>query len=304
MDTVESHGGADQLGRARLVGPAVVREAISYVRTGELFMLGLPIGLEGVPDPVTPGRSPADHRMVKDYSHYQTGLAEPGLGGVCFASDEIRMSLHGTTHVDALGHAWVGNELYGGVSAATTIGGLAHGSVARLAEHGLVLPALVIDLTRQRKRPLTPDDSVSLADVLACIPEGVQSIEGWAMLIYTGWLEQYYANPDPTFFATPYREPGIDDDPQMLAWLKDSGIAMLGSDTLGNERTISGYSGDFSPLHRILIGKQGVVFLEGLWLRDLATLLDERGPSPVCLVVAPLKFERGSASPVNPVVIL
>lgn len=285
-----------------MIDPANVCRAISFVPTGELFMLGLPIGLEGTPDLVLPGRSLAQQFMVKDYSHYQASFAEPGVSEVCFASDEIKMSLHDATHIDALGNAWAGDELYGGVSAKTTIGGLDHGSMARIAEHGLVLSALFLDLTRYWKRQLTPDDRVSLDGVLDCIPEGVESLEGWALLIYTGWLEQYYACP--SFFAAPYREPSLDDEPYALTWRKDSGIAMLDSDTLGNEKTASGYSGDFNPLHRILIGKEGVVFLEGLWLRDLAAVLIERNPSSIRLVVVPLKSDRGSGSLVNPVVIL
>ena len=76
--------------------------------------------------------------MTHDEGAYRSGKDQAGPGDFKWADDAVFMYLQGTTHIDALGHAWYGDKLYNGYSSDTGIGGLSKASVQPLAERGMV----------------------------------------------------------------------------------------------------------------------------------------------------------------------
>lgn len=299
-------GEDDEIGLLNLQDERKVLEAVGRVRHGVVVSLGQVIGRAEHADPVWPGRLPAQHRMVKTWAEYHTGRAKAPLGGVSFSSDDIQMSLHGGTHVDALGHVFHEDRLYNGREAASTVGGLAHGSVRALAERGIVLPAVLADLPRRFGDACAQRGfHVTAAMVEACLAaQGATLAPGSALLLRTGWIGRHFAGrtgygPDPD-----YNEPGLTADPETVAMFADRDIVLLGTDTLGNEQTWSDSSGHFQPLHRVLIRDLGVIFLEILDLDPLAQACARHGQYEFCLMASPLKIQGGTASPVNPLAIL
>lgn len=175
-------GADDERGTLNLLGSA---EAAAGMRAAlaegddavERFTLGLPltgapIDPDGGPtetgDPSFPGRGVARRDNVSDARTYRDGERDP-LAGMKFADDRFvtPFYLHGTTHVDALGHAWYGDTLYNGFDAATTATpqrfdaeldcvdgaasetrGLARASVAPLAEAGIAGRGVLLDVAR------------------------------------------------------------------------------------------------------------------------------------------------------------
>jgi len=107
-------GDKDQIGALNYLDSAQVLRGKAAVTSGKTFTLQLPM-THGI-GPVFPGRVPTMHFMSQDEGLYSTNKLEPLAGGVKYSDDAVFMYLQGTTHVDALGHAWYGDKVYGGVS--------------------------------------------------------------------------------------------------------------------------------------------------------------------------------------------
>lgn len=120
-------GEEDELGRLNLLGSeeafegmkaatkrgkkGVRRFTLQLSQTGEVID-----GPEDTGDPAFPPRTPARR------DNTTPAPPEPGAGGMKFVDDKWATDffLQGTTHVDALGHAWYGEHIYNGFSARTT----------------------------------------------------------------------------------------------------------------------------------------------------------------------------------------
>lgn len=299
-------GPDDEIGMLNLQDEAKVRQALSLVRNGTVISLGQAIGQAKGVDPVWPGRLPAQRYMVKNWADYHVGKVAAPAGGVSFSSDDLHLSLHGTTHVDALGHVFADNTLYNGYPAHSTVGGLARNGVEKLAAKGLVLPAVLVDLPKTLGPTCAEADfhvtCGMLKETLAAEDAELQS--GMALLVRTGWIEQRFKGRTTLGQDPNYREPGLTDDQDTLDFFADHDVVLYGTDTLGNEQTISAQSGDFQPLHRILIQQLGIIFVEIMDLESLAAACAERGQYTFCLMLSPLKITGATASPVNPLALL
>lgn len=75
-----------------------------------------------VGDPAFPGRTPARRGNVRDEQAVREGEQEPYPGGMKSSDDKFFTDffLQGTTHLDSLGHAWYGDQIYNGFDAMTT----------------------------------------------------------------------------------------------------------------------------------------------------------------------------------------
>lgn len=278
-----------------------VLKAAGSITAGVIVPLGLPIGDPVRAEPVWPGRLPSQRYMVKDQSHYQAGVAATPKEGASFASDLITMSLHATTHMDALGHAWYDGTLYNGVSAERTVGSLRHANIARIAERGLVVPAVLVDMVSQRGRPLEAAETISCADIDAALEsQGSVLPQGGALILRTGWLEDGYYNQASSATGGHYEEPGLDDASEAALYFAANDLVLLGTDTMGNEHTRSPEADEFQALHARLIRDLGVLFLEALDLGTLSATCSDLGRYEFCLVASPLRIEGATGCPVNP----
>lgn len=138
-------GEDDELGRLNLLGSeeafegmnaatkrgkkGIQRFTLQLSQTGEVInpdpdQPGVVLGSEEGPnfpstdtgDPAFPPRTPARRDNTTPVE------PEPSAGGVKFVDDKWATDffLQGTTHLDALGHAWYGDRIYNGFSARTT----------------------------------------------------------------------------------------------------------------------------------------------------------------------------------------
>ena len=97
-------GKEDQIGGLNYLDGKQVLRGVAEIKTGERFTLQLPM-THGV-GPVFPGRVPVMHFMSQDESIYSSNKINELPGGVKYSDDAVFMYLQGTTHVDALGHAF------------------------------------------------------------------------------------------------------------------------------------------------------------------------------------------------------
>jgi kynurenine formamidase len=121
--------------------------------------------------------------------------------------------------------------------------------------------------------------------------QGVELRPGDALLIRTGWT--YLHHHDREKHRTP--QPGIGLD--AARFIRQADIAVVGADN--NVEAIPFDGGQFLSVHRELIWKLGIPFLE---LLDLEQLAADRVYE--CLfMVAPLKVAGGLGSPINPLAV-
>lgn len=297
-------GPDDELGMLNVLNAAQVAIAAASVQAGKVFTLGLKLA-NPAGDPIWPDRVQAQRHNVQDRGTYLAGKAMPTVGGVEYADDMIVTYLQGTTHADALGHNWYGGRLYNGHDASTTVGSLSKASILPIAEHGIVGRAVLLDIPRLRgKDHLEHDEPFALADLLAAADRQHLEIRPHdILLIRTGWLSVYYSQGPASFYRDPYSEPGLIYTPEVTDWFHDLDIAAFATDTAGNELTIQPRGGPASPLHASLMRNLGVVFMEMLWLEELATDCAADGRYEGFFVAAPLKVVGGTGGPVNPVLV-
>ena len=285
-------------------------------------------------DPAFPPRTPARRDNTTPVE------PEASAGGVKFVDDKFVTDafLQGTTHVDALGHAWYGEQIYNGFSARTTettkefdttltgmqetdsapndrdffldtvdeTRGLARASVSEPAEAGIAGRGVLLDVGRefgdeQGRLPLgyevTYEDLQQTAE-----SQGTEIRDRDILLVRTGSIER---TRDPEAEWAPLGEPGLVFSPELLEWIADRDIPYIGADNLAVEKVIQSIDGQtyVIPLHGALLRDLGVNLNEILDLSDLGSACADDGVYEFLFTAAPLKVERASGSPVNPVVL-
>lgn len=299
-------GDDDQIGALNFLDAQQALRGTAAVQSGKVFTLQLPM-THGV-GPVFPGRVPTMHFMSQDEGLYSSNKLEPLPGGVKYSDDAVFMYLQGTTHVDALGHAWYGDKVYGGVSADSTVHGHDHVDIGVLGEHGIVGRGILLDVGKHkggRIGRLQPGACITLDDLKATAAAQNTTIEKRdILLIRTGSMGRYYDDqPDATWDAM--TEPGLCYSHELVRWVHEMEIPMIAADNLAVELVPQTINGDdyVIPLHGALMRDLGVVLSELYWLDDLAADSAQDGQYTFLFSAAPLKMARGSGSPVNPIVV-
>ena len=296
-------GDKDEVGALNFLTPAEVLRAAACIKRGAVFTLGARIGgPEG--EPVWPGRAQAQRYNTRDRASYTHGRLEPFCGGLEYADDMVAMFLQGTTHFDGVGHAWYGDQIWNGYSADETVDYLSKGSVLAVAQKGVVGRATLVDIARFKgKDALERGEAFTFDDVLAAAESQGTTVEPHdILLLRTGWLSRFYADRE-AFYQEPFREPGLLYDDRVPTWFHENEIAAFGTDTIANELQPQPDNEVMSILHASLMRNLGVVFVEILWLEELAAACAEDGEWSFFFAAAPLKVVGGTGAPTNPIAI-
>ncbi len=299
-------GPEDKVGTLNYLDDAQTLRGIKAVKTGKRFTLQLPM-THGV-GPVFPGRIPVEHFMSQDESTYTSGKKEPLAGGMKYSDDVVYMYLQGTSHVDALGHAWYGNQVYGGKSANNTVDGHSFVDIGQLGNKGIAGRGVLLDVgvaLGDSKGRLAPNTCITLDDLKAVAKkQGVTIKKRDILLIRTGSMGRFYDEDDKKNWNA-LTEPGLCYSKELVQWIHDMEIPVIASDNLAVERAAQEINGEtvVIPLHGALIRDLGVVLTEILWLEDLSEDSKKDKKYTFLFTAAPLKMEKGSGSPVNPIVI-
>lgn len=281
-------GEHDEAGALNLIDQETTLAAIGLVNTGRVVSLAQPAGPKaGVP----PHRNSAARYMDRDAGDYALGARSPG--GFRFAEDTVTMSTHSGTHVDALSHAWSGDELYNGHSAANT---RSTTGAKRLGADKL-LPVLtrgvLLDLVATNDGPLAPSTPVGAAEISAAYQNAAtEPHPGDAVLLHTGWWGR--TGGSDTYFDL---EPGLSEEGAQ--WLAERDVALVGADNYAVE-VQPAPEGSAFPVHLLLLHRCGVPLIENL---DL-TLLAETGRTTFLFVFAPIPLQGSTGSPVTPIAVL
>lgn len=308
-------GEDDELGTLNFLNQDEVLRGVQAVESGKTFTLQTPINHEQG-DPVWPGRHDADHHMESDEGFREAGKVEYANGADVGVSDDvIYMFTHGTTHYDALAHVWYDGELYNGFDPNTSKGGLDRLDTANQADHGIVGRGILLDIARHRGVDrLEGNSRITLDEMQACAEEqGIEIHQRDIILLRTGSIELYYEGGPEAYReeytadhgegVPPANDPGITYSKELVEWFHEMEIPAFATDTLAIEQAMSEETDTFHPLHEPFLRDLGLSVSE---INDFSELSDdcaEDGKYDFLYVAAPLKIERGTGGPVNPVAI-
>jgi kynurenine formamidase len=288
-------GPDDQRGLLNLVSDETRSRAAQLVRTGRAISLSRKF-------PKIPGEGnprPAQHYMRTN---------SRGTAGT--AVDFIGMDYHGlpTTHLDGLGHVWDADGMWNGKDPkeVLTFDGVASGGIENWRE-GIFVRGVLLDVPKFRGEPFVTQDKPVHGSELAAICEniGLDIQPGDAVIVRSGrdsYEERYgpWGTGEASLRSSHEagERPGLHNS--CLEFLRRTDAAVLVWDMM-----------DLLPRsHKVPLAVHGAISAFGLALVDnadlseLASACNDEGRSEFLLIVAPLRIEGGTGSPVNPLAVL
>jgi kynurenine formamidase len=294
FEAVSNWGRWDDGGRRgalNLLTPARIEDAARLVRSGVTVTLSRPLTIEARID--VP--KPADHHM--------TMLTDEdiGSGSVRFAKDYVGLDYHneGHTHIDAFCHVAFEGAFFDGTPQASVTGQGADVGAIDILKDGLVGRGVLLDVPRARGVAwIEPGEHVFREDLEAAERlQGVSVMAGDIVLVRTGHALRL-SELDP--WDTSLAKAGL--HPTAATFLADREVAALGSDG-NNDTAPSTTEGVAFPIHVLALNAMGVHLLDYLQFEDLVRECDKAERWKFLFVAAPLRLERGTGSPLNPIAI-
>ena len=291
-------GEGDQLGCLNLITPDKIIAATKLVTDGHTVSCARPI----TTDPAADVTYQVQRFMVDSGEGRATDTVERQINRKG-AAEFIGMVFHGQTitHIDALSHySWRG-LMYNGVPAdlvTSKEGALSH-SIEPTGD-GIVSKGVLLDIAKLKNKPwLEADEAVYPQDLEdAERLQGVKVAEGDILLIHTGNYERRI------------KEGAVDSGQPMTAcqaacapWFKERGISMLGTDTSNDIRPTHYPDVTTSPMHILCLVTLGLWLIDNCNLQDLSRECATRNKYEFMLTLGPLKLNKVTGSPVNPIAI-
>lgn len=279
-------GADDELGAANLITDAKRREAAALVRVGRSVSLSHVLTTRS-----TPG--------VTEATFAGNGIAVEHHVNEDRRSDVFHIDYHSFlhSHLDALCHFPYAGKDYNGYPTkdVNTATGCRRLGVHNL-RNGLVTRGVLIDIPRLKGLPwLEPGTAVFTEDIEAWEKKaGVTVSPGDAIFLRTGrWVRWNELGP----WNVSEREAGM--HPSVVSWLKERGVAIIGSDD-GLDVLPSPVTGvPELPMHVMAINALGIVLLDNHDLESLAATAAELDRWEFMVSVAPLVVDGATGSPVN-----
>jgi kynurenine formamidase len=310
-------GPDDQLGTLNLLTDARTVAALSHVRSGRVFNLGLP--MEEPRRNVESRRANPVHQILyvgHEHRDFQPGGEDDHSKGSVGRDDYLeKVWLQGSTQWDGLAHfRHLEHGNYNGVADADLHGGVGTRlGIDQWAARGVVGRGVLADVAAFREasgRPLDPmgNEPITVADLEATFEhQGTTVLPGDVLLLRTGWVGHFMAQDDDERerLITPAHQsnPGVDNSEEMVAYLWDLHIAALAADNITVEAYPTATPEAAFLVHSHLLPLLGLPLGE-LWvLDDLAAACREDGDHAFLLVSVPLNVRGGMGSPAQAVAI-
>ena len=171
------------------------------------------------------------------------------------------------------------------------------------ARDGIVSRGVLLDIPRANDVPwLEPGACISVAELeRAEESQGVHVSEGDILLVGTG--RDARRNEHGPWSPFEVGLAGL--HAECIPWLHERGVAVLGSDGVSDPLPVgAGIPGWVMPVHQCALSAMGVHLLDNLRLDSLAEACARHGRWAFQLAVAPLRIDKATGSPVNPIAIL
>jgi kynurenine formamidase len=282
-------GDDDERGALNLITDAKRAQAAALVQEGVVVSCALELPVRPGPD----NANPVQHHITRG-GDAQGG----GFGG---SADYFAIAPHGyaTTHLDALCHIFVDGKMYNGYDQAEVRSDGAQKNSIMAGKDGIVSRGVLLDIARLRGVDwLELGEQITAEDLSAAeAAQGVSVEEGDILLVATG-RDARRASEGAWSAADGLA--GLYAD--CLPWLHERGVATLGCDGVSDVAP-SGVDGWPMPMHQIAIVAMGVHLIDNMRLDLLSAACAERDRWAFQFVLAPLRLDKGTASPVNPLAI-
>ena len=285
-------GKDDELGAANLITPAKRKQALALVKEGIVVSMA--------------------HDIVQEKAVDAPNILQRTLGNVAPTGTTDTYQYTGTyhgvahSHLDSVDcHMMVDGKGYNGVSLEeiNASGGCPKGNINALKD-GIVTRAILFDATRLPGKAapqgwLDPGTAVHREDLETLEKlEHVKVSAGDVILLYTGrWKRRTAVGPWPntTGFA------GYHAD--VAFFLKERGVSFIGGDG-PNDVSPTGLPPTVTnPLHRLALVAMGVDIFDNL---DFERAIEEArrlNRYEFLFMAAPLRIDKGTGSPLNPLAI-
>ena len=305
-------GADDRLGRLNLITPERRRAAIAEAREGVAFCLSLPLdvgpGLNASREPprLSPGLREGKPKFNLCACEIHAGLTD------VINDDRVSLYTQYSTQWDSLYHAGSVFDAdadgtpeiryYNGFPAAEAVGRAALG-IEHMAASGVQGRGVMIDLQRHFGDGRTVVGHDRLQRVLE--KDGIAVEAGDLVCLHTGFAQRLADGERDAKTIAAMGAVLDGNDPKLLQWITDSGLAALIADNVAVEDRAgipaAGYAGPLMPLHEHCLFKIGV-HLGELWLlTPLAQWLAAHQRHRFLLTAPPLRLPGAAGSPVTPV---
>ena len=288
-------GPDDQRGMLNLITPERVARAGRLVVDGVAVSVGRDLGtVPQVDDP-----RPTQHMMLLAGD----APADSGIPGFTESMDFLGISCHGmsVSHIDALCHIFVDGRMYNGFPASDVKSTGAVRNAIGVAGDGIVGRGVLLDLCRAAGREWFEPGEVIGPDLLdaCCRGQRTEAEEGDILLVHTGRDARRRALGPWNLF-----DPGLAGlGPDCVPWLAERQVAVLGTDVIADPLPVRSASWPF-PVHQCCIAGMGMHLMDNLDLSRLAEACAERSRWEFFMSVGPLRANKATGSPVNPLAVL
>jgi kynurenine formamidase len=290
-------GTDDQLGTINLITAESRRRAARLVSDGVSVTCARPISTDIAADTTfQPMRFMVDSGEGRDACSPERQIQRRG------ASEFIGMVFHGytITHVDTPAHYFWNGQIYNGRSCnlITSREGAQVESVDLLRD-GVVNRGVLLDVAAVRGRWLGSGEGVMPEDLEAAEKAARLRVEpGDILLVRTG----YYARRLKEGPLNPLKDGSPAVHVACAPWLRERGVAMLGTDT-HNDVSPPPYPSVGNAMHVVALVAMGLWLIDNANLEELSQACAARQRWEFMLTIAPLRLQNVTGSPVNPIAV-
>lgn len=291
-------GPEDEIGTLNMMSSQSRLRVLSQINSGKVYDLSVEYFV-GMPSFHSLGDPPYQYWLT--HTPHGTIVDNPnGLGKemnekVSYTGDAISMYTHMGTHIDALNHFGLDGKIWNGFTPEEHLGDKGWKKTGSESIPPIIARGVLIDVLSYKAVESLPANYRINSDDLkgAMAQQGVALQKGDVVLIRTGQARHYH---DAAEYLHEY--PGINLD--AVKWLiEDEEIMLLGADNLSFEAFPPERTDNWVPVHTYLLAEKGVMFLEQMFLEELAR--DQ--VYEFAFIGASLKLRGASGSPMRPVAI-
>lgn len=291
-------GVEDEIGRLNLMNNESRSKILSRLGSGKVYDLSVEYFI-GMPSWQAAGDP--HYRIWMTHTPHGTVTDDPLNVGVkmnehvSYTGAAISMYTHMGTHIDALNHFGLNDEIWNGHSASQHLGDRGWQKSGAEKIPPIIARGVLIDVAAAKGMDMLPDGyRITSQDLLDSLDkQNTRLHEGDVVLIRTGRMK-LYENAD-AYMDNP---PGLGIDAARFL-IEKYGAMIVGADNLSFEAFPSEVDGNYVPLHTYLLAEQGAPIMELVYLEALSS---DR-VYEFAFIGGSLKLRGSDAAPMRPIAI-
>jgi kynurenine formamidase len=289
-------GPEDEIGRLNLMTTESQSSILSRVSGGTVYDLSVEYFI-GMPSWQAAGDP--HYRIWMTHTPHGTVTDDPLNVGmkmneyVSYTGAAISMYTHMGTHIDALNHFGLNDEIWNRHSASEYLGDRGWKVAGAEKIPPIIARGVLIDVAAARDLEMLPDGyRVTRRDLIEALDKQDTALqEGDVVLIRTGRMKSY--KDAEAYMANP---PGMGMDAARFL-IEKNGAMIVGADNLSFEAFPSEVEGNYVPLHTYLLAEQGAPIMELVYLEKLS----RDKIYEFAFIGGSLKLRGSDAAPIRPI---